>query len=240
MWAIIKKDLGVFFTTPIGYIVVGLFLLANGMFLWVLPGQYNVLDGGYANVDGLFSLAPWLLLFLIPAITMRAMAEEYQTGTVETLLTKPVEEYKVVCGKWLASWVLVVVALLPTLLWYFIVGAIAEPAYNVDGGAFWGSWLGLLMLSMLYTAIGIFGSSLTKSQILAFVVSAVVSFLLYYGFELAGGLTSGTTAYTLQSFGIAAHYSSISRGVLDSRDVVYYLLTSAVFLWLAVYAVKRR
>ena len=238
MCIFIKKELNVFFTTPVGYIVVGLFLLANGLFLWVIPGQYNVLDGGYASVDGLFTLAPWLFLFLAPAITMRMISEEYQSGTIETLLTKPVSVWSVVVGKWLASWILMILALLPTLVWYVVVCYTAEPQYNVDGGAFWGSWIGLILLSMLYSAVGIFGSSCTKSQILAFVLSAVVAFLLYYGFELVGGLFSGATAYLLRQFGIAAHYQSISRGVIDSRDIVYYLLTTALFIWGAVKMVR--
>lgn len=210
------------------------------MFLWVLPGEYNVLDSGYANVNGLFAMAPWLYLFLCPAITMRMIAEERQTGTVETLLARPVPVWRIVVGKWMASWILVASALLPTVLWYVMVMLMAEPQYNVDGGAFWGSWIGLVLLAMVYCAVGVFGSSVTNSQIVAFVVSAIVCFLLYYGFELIGPLMPGNVAYTLRLFGINAHYSSMSRGVIDSRDMVYYAMVAALFVCAAVRTVSHR
>lgn len=234
MSTIIKKELNYFFSTVVGYIVIALFLITNMLFLWVLPGQYNILDSGYASVDGLFVLAPWLFLFLCPAITMRMVAEERQTGTIETMLTKPVSVTTVVVSKWVAASILVLVSLLPTLVWYVMAFFLAEPVGNVDGGAFWGSWIGLAMLAMLYSAIGLLGSSLTKSQIVAFVASAAISFLMYYGFELAGSLLPGRQAYYLQMFGIDAHYKSIARGVLDSRDIVYYLAATTLFLWLAI------
>lgn len=240
MWIIIKKELRFFFSSPTGYLISGIFLVGTSMFLWVLPGEYNVLDSGYANVNGLFAMAPWLYLFLCPAITMRMIAEERQTGTVETLLARPVPVWRIVVGKWMASWILVASALLPTVLWYAMVMLMAEPQYNVDGGAFWGSWIGLVLLAMVYCAVGVFGSSVTNSQIVAFVVSAIVCFLLYYGFELIGTLMPGNVAYTLRLFGINAHYSSMSRGVIDSRDMVYYAMVAALFVWAAVRTVSHR
>lgn len=240
MWTIIKKELHSFFSTPTGYIVTILFLLGTALFLWVLPGEYNILDSGYANLDGLFALAPWLFLFLCPAITMRMIAEERQTGTIETLMVKPLTVWRIVAGKWIASWLLVLIALLPTILWYIIVGLIAEPPFNIDSGAFWGSWIGLVLLAMVYCAIGLFGSSLTSSQIVAFIASTIICFLTYYGFELIGSLTSGSTAYTLRTLGIDAHYTSMARGVIDSRDIVYYLLVAALFVSAAVSMTRKK
>lgn len=240
MWIILKKELRFFFSTPVGYIVLGLFLIASSLFLWVLPGQYNILDSGYSNLDGLFLLAPWLYLFLCPAITMRMLAEERQSGTIETLLVKPVSVWSVVLGKWIASWLLVIAALIPTILWYLIVNYIAEPQFNVDSGAFWGSWLGLVLLAMLYCSVGLLASSVTNSQIVAFIVATIVCFLLYYGFELLGSLLSGQMAYVLRNFGINAHYTSMSRGVLDSRDLVYYLYVMALFVWGTVSFVRNK
>lgn len=240
MWIVVRKELRFFFSSAIGYLIAGIFLVGTSLFLWVLPGEFNVLDGGYANVGGLFALAPWLYLFLCPAITMRMVAEERQTGTIETLLARPVAAWRIVAGKWVASWLLVVASLLPTVLWYVIVWVVAEPQGNVDGGAFWGSWIGLVLLAMVYCAVGVFGSSVTSSQIVAFVVSAIVCFCLYYGFELVGSLLPGGVAYGLRLLGINAHYSSLSRGVLDSRDLVYYVLVTVLFVVGAIVVVRRK
>jgi len=145
MFTIFKKELRTFFSNATGYIVVGIFLLLTGLFLWVIPGEFNIPDAGYANVDGLFIISPWLFLFLCPAVTMRLFAEEKQTGTWELLTTKPLSKWAIVFGKYLAGWVLAVLALLPTILYYFVVLYLAEPAGNVDAGAFWGSFTGLLV-----------------------------------------------------------------------------------------------
>lgn len=240
MFSVFKKELRTFFSNATGYIVIGIFLLLTGLFLWVIPGEFNILDAGYANVDGLFYLAPWLFLFLCPAVTMRLFAEEKQTGTWELLVTKPLSKTQIVLGKYLAGWLLVVLALLPTLLYYISVSYLAEPIGNVDSGAFWGSFIGLIFLAAIYVAIGVFASSLSNNQIISFVVAVVLSFFFYYGFEvLTGFFTSGQSVQLLESQGIHAHYKSMSRGVIDSRDVLYFVVLSTGFLSATVFKIRK-
>jgi len=239
MISIFRKELRSFFSNATGYIVIGIFLLLTGLFLWVIPGQYNIIDAGYANVDGLFYLAPWLFLFLCPAVTMRLFAEEKQTGTWELLITKPLSRLQLVLGKYFAGWVLVALALLPTLIYYFSVSYLAEPAGNIDSGAFWGSFIGLFFLAGIYVAIGTFSSSLSNNQIISFVVALVLSFFIYYGFDLlASFFTSGQAIQYLESIGINSHYKSMSRGVIDTRDVLYFIGVSVVFILATVRKIK--
>lgn len=239
MISIFRKELRSFFSNATGYIVIGIFLLLTSLFLWVIPGQYNIIDAGYANVDGLFYLAPWLFLFLCPAVTMRLFAEEKQTGTWELLVTKPLSRLQLVLGKYFAGWVLVALALLPTLIYYFSVSYLAEPIGNVDSGAFWGSFIGLFFLAGIYVAIGTFSSSLSNNQIISFVVALVLSFFFYYGFDLlASFFTSGQAIQYLESIGINSHYKSMSRGVIDSRDVIYFVSVSVVFILATVRKIK--
>lgn len=241
MFSILKKELRVFFSNATGYIVIGIFLILTGLFLWVIPGEYNILDSGYANVDGLFYLAPWLFLFLCPAVTMRLFAEEKQTGTWELLTTKPISKRHIALGKYLAGWVLVTLALLPTLLYYFSVWYLAEPMGNVDSGAFWGSFIGLLFLAAIYVSIGTFSSSLSNNQIISFVVAVVLSFFFYYGFEvIASFFFSGQSIQLFETLGIHSHYKSMSRGVIDSRDVLYFVLLCGGFLSATVWKIKRK
>jgi ABC-2 type transport system permease protein len=239
MISIFRKELRSFFSNATGYIVIGIFLLLTGLFLWVIPGQYNIIDAGYANVDGLFYLAPWLFLFLCPAVSMRLFAEEKQTGTWELLVTKPLSGLQLVLGKYFAGWVLVALALLPTLIYYFSVSYLAEPAGNIDSGAFWGSFIGLFFLAGVYVAIGTFSSSLSNNQIISFVVALVLSFFFYYGFDLlASFFTSGQAIQYLESIGINSHYKSMSRGVIDSRDVIYFVSVSVIFILATVKKIK--
>lgn len=240
MFSIFKKELRAFFSNATGYIVIGLFQILTGLFLWVIPGEYNVLDAGYANVDGLFYLAPWLFLFLCPAVTMRLFAEEKQTGTWELISSKPISKLQIVLGKYWAALLLVLIALLPTLIYYFSIAYLAEPIGNVDSGAFWGSFIGLVFLASIYVAIGTFSSSLSNNQIISFVVAVVLSFFLYYGFEvLTGFFRSGQSIQLLDSMGINAHYKSMSRGVIDSRDLLYFLVLSAGFLSVTAWKVRK-
>jgi len=239
MISIFRKELRSFFSNATGYIVIGIFLLLTGLFLWVIPGQYNIIDAGYANVDGLFYLAPWLFLFLCPAVTMRLFAEEKQTGTWELLVTKPLSRLQLVLGKYFAGWVLVALALLPTLIYYFSVSYLAEPVGNIDSGAFWGSFIGLFFLAGVYVAIGTFSSSLSNNQIISFVVALALSFFFYYGFDLlASFFTSGQAIQYMESIGINSHYKSMSRGVIDSRDLIYFVSVSLVFILATVKKLK--
>ena len=240
MFSILKKEFSSFFSNATGYIVIGIFLTLTGLFLWVIPGEYNVFDNGYANLDGLFYLAPWLFMFLCPAVTMRLFAEEKQTGTWELIITKPISKSQIVLGKYLAALLLVLTALLPTLIYYFSISNLAEPAGNVDSGAFWGSFIGLIFLAASYVAIGTFASSLSKNQIVSFVLAIVISFFFYYGFEvLTSFITSGQSIQILDTLGIHAHYKSMSRGVIDSRDLLYFIVLSSGFLAATVWKIRK-
>ena len=241
MFSIFRKELRSFFSNATGYIVIGIFLLLTGLFLWIIPGEFNILDSGYANIDGLFYLAPWLFLFLCPAVTMRLFAEEKQTGTWELLTTKPLSKLQIVLGKYFAGWVLVSLALLPTLIYYFTVVYLAEPIGNVDSGAFWGSFIGLFFLAAVYVAIGTFSSSLSNNQIVSFVVAVVLCFFFYYGFDLLSSFfTSGQSIQLLETIGIHTHYKSMSRGVIDSRDLLYFVVLSVGFLSATVWRIKKK
>lgn len=240
MIVLLKKELRSFFSSATGYIVIGVFLLFTGLFLWVFPGEYNILESGYAQLDGLFSLAPWLFLFLVPAVTMRMFAEEKRNGTIELLYTKPITGLGIVLGKYLAGVALVLLSLLPTLIYYATVYYLAEPLGNVDTGAFWGSFIGLFFLATIYVAIGIFCSAISSNQIVSFIVAVLMCFLLYSGFDLIASLfTSGKMITAVSAFGINAHYESMSRGVIDSRDVIYFLSVSALFIFSTKLIIKR-
>ena len=229
------KELRYFFTTPIAYIAIGLYLLVMSLMLWVIPGEWNVLDAGYSNLGGLFRLSPWLFMLLCPALTMRSIAEEKQLGTWQVLLVQPYGTAKIVLGKFLASWSVVLLAQVPCLLHYAVVYNLAEPVGNVDSGAFFGSFIGLLFLSLAFCSIGILCSSFTKSQILSFICAFVGCFILFYGFDLLASLfTAGRPVDLLQNLGFSRHYDSISRGVIDLRDCVYFLSISVLSLFAAI------
>lgn len=230
MWAVFRKEINLFFSSLIGYVAVGVFLVLMGLFVWVLPG-FNVPESGFASLDTLFEVAPFVFMFLIPAITMRSFAEERKTGTIEILSTKPLTDMAIVAGKYLAGMVLVVFSLLPMLLYYFSVKSIAAPVGNVDSGAFWGSYIGLYLLAGAYLAAGLFASSLTDNQIVAFILGMVFCVFFYFildqasGLELGGALTSAFSWLNIRT-----HYVSISRGVLDTRDLIYFFSFIALFM----------
>ena len=231
MYALLKKEIAGFFSTAIGSLVIGVFLLLTGALLWLLPGENNVLDNGYAQLDGLFVLAPWVFLFLIPAVTMRSFSDEYKQGTIEWLQTKPLTRSQIVLAKYFANFLLVLMALLPTLVYYISVCCLGTTFANLDMGAFWGSFIGLVLLAAVYVAVGICVSSCTDNAVVAFVVSAFACFFLYIGFDFIASLFQGGVSQDMVSqLGIAAHYDSISRGVLDLRDVCYFVVVSGVFL----------
>lgn len=231
MYSIFKKEIKTFLGSLIGYLVILVFLLTTGLFLWVFPGAYNIPENGYATLDGLFSLAPWMYLFLIPAITMRFFADEKRSGTIEILLTRPVSDFKIVSAKFLAGLVLVFFSLLPTLLYFLSVYLLGNPVGSIDTGATWGSFIGLFLLAAMYVSIGILASALTENQIVSFILAMVLSFVFYLGFEFIG--TSGVPYLLEQLFAwmsINSHYQSISRGVVDLRDMVYFIGTTLLFL----------
>jgi len=214
---------------------MGLFLVLSGLFLWVFRGPFNIFDYGFADLSLFFLLTPWIFLLLIPAITMRTFAEERKLGTLELLLSKPLSTPVLALGKYLGTLVLALLAVLPTLLYVATINELGTTPGNLDTGLVWGSYAGLFLLIMVYTSIGLFCSSLTDNQIVAFMSAVLVSFLLYYGFEsLATLFPEGQTALWVQNLGMAAHYERIGRGVLDSRDLIYFLTLSAFFLYLSI------
>ncbi|MCF6365468.1 MAG: gliding motility-associated ABC transporter permease subunit GldF [Bacteroidales bacterium] len=226
-----KKEVTSFFGSLTGYIVISIFLIANSLFLWVFPGEYNVLDSGYANLDTLFFMAPWIFLFLVPAVTMRLFADEKRTGTIELLFTRPLSELQIVLAKYSAGIALVLFSLIPVLLFFITVGFLGDPAWNIDTGAFWGSFIGLFFLAAVYVAIGVFASSVTDNQIIAFLTAMIISFFFYIGFEAVSNLELwGNFSNTVDKLGINAHYKSMSRGVLDTRDIIYFVTVSLIFL----------
>lgn len=233
MLALYKKEISSFFSSLTGIVVVGIFLVINGLFVWVIPSANNVLESGYANIDGLFNLAPWVFLFLAPAVSMRMFSEEKSSGTLDLLLTRPLTELQIVLAKYLAGVTLVIFSILPTLIYFISVYNMSQPVGNIDSGAIWGSYVGLFLLASIYVAIGIFCSALTENQIIAFLLSALLSFVLYIGFDILGTFSSLSSINTIIiSLGIEEHYRSISRGVVDSRDVIYYLSVIAIFITL--------
>lgn len=231
MFAILNKEIRSFFSSLTGYLVIGLFLLACGLFLFVFSGSYNILDSGFADLKSFFNLAPWIFVFLIPAISMRSFADEKRMGTMEILFTKPIGLKKLIFGKYLGILVLVVLAILPSLLYVYTISSLGRPPGNFDAGATLGSYIGLILLGGSYAAIGIFSSSLSSNQIVSFLLGVFLCFVLYFGFE---GLSQtgifGNSSYILEYFGISYHYQSISRGVIDTRDIIYFL--SIIFLFL--------
>ena len=240
MIVLLKKEFLYFFSSATGYIVIGIFLIATGLFLWVLPGQFNIIESGYAQMDGLFVLAPWLYLFLVPAVTMRSFAEEKKAGTIELVYTRPISGLKVILAKYFASLLLVLFSLLPTLIYFVSIYFLSQPVGNIDTGGIFGSYIGLFFLAAVYVAIGVFASAATDNQIVAFMLSAFLCFFFYYGFDLLASLAvSGKREIFLTSFGINAHYESMSRGVIDMRDIVYFLTVITGFIFGTKLVIKR-
>lgn len=241
MFSIFRKEINTFFSSLIGYIVIGVFLVLMGLIMWVFP-EFSVLDNNYANLDTLFGIAPMVFMFLIPAVTMRTFAEEKQTGTIELLVTRPITDWQIVGGKFLACLALVAFALVPTVLYYIAVYRLGAPPGNLDSGGILGSYIGLLFLAAAFAAIGIFASSLTNNQIVAFVLATFLCFFVYLAFDFLSRLPVffGKTDDIVQSVGIEYHYNSMSRGVLDTRDVIYFLSVIALFLAATVLSLGRR
>ncbi len=240
MWAVFRKEVNIFFSSLIGYIAIGVFLIANGLIVWILPGS-NVFDFGYATLFELFNMAPWVFMFLVPALTMRFFAEEKQTGTLEVLATKPLSDYQIILGKYLAGMALVVFSILPTLLYFYAVYDLADPRGNMDLGGTWGSYLGLLFLGSTYVAIGVFASALTRNQIISFILAMFLCFFFYILLDWFREFTiMNPIDPFLENISIRNHYDSISRGVLDTRDVIYFASFNILFLALTKSIIESR
>lgn len=240
MWSVCKKEFRQFFSSLTGYIAIVVFLLLNGLFLFVFPDS-NILDFGYATLDKFFELAPWILLFLIPAITMRSFSDEFRSGTFEILRTKPLSTWQLVVGKFLGSFFVVLIALLPTLLYAITVSRLSVQG-SIDVGGTIGSYIGLVFLSAVFIAISICCSSFTNNAVVAFIVSAFVCFIAYSGFNAISqipALESGADYY-IEMLGIDFHYRSVSRGVIDSRDIFYFCSVILFFLLFTNRTVAKR
>jgi len=232
MFSIFKKEIHQFFSNLTGYIAIILFLLLNGLFLFTFS-KSNIFDFGYATLDNFFDLAPWILLFLIPAVTMRLFADEYKSGTIEILQTRPLSPWQITGGKYFAALVVVIIALLPTLVYIISLKYLAAEGTTLDTGGITGAYIGLFFLCAVFTAIGIWCSSLTSNSVVAFLISAFACFVFYFGFTAISELPQLKSGpdYYIEKIGIDFHYRSISRGVIDSRDIIYYLSAVALFLF---------
>jgi len=230
MLAIFKKEINGFFSSLTGYIVIIVFLLVNSLFMWIFPGEWNIFDNGYAGIDTLFFLSPWVFLFLVPSVTMKMFAEEARSGTIELIYSRPITERGIIWGKYLASVSLVLLAILPCLIYYISVYLLGESPGNLDKGGTLGAFIGLFFLASVYASVGIFASSLTDNQVIAFIIAVLICFVLFMGFDSLAYLPGlkNLDEYVIR-LGISEHYKSISRGVLDIRDVVYFLAVVTFF-----------
>lgn len=237
MKSILLREIKSFFGSPIGYLVIAIFLLLNGLFLWVFEGDFNIPNSGFADLSPFFTLAPWILIFLIPAVTMRSFSDEKKQGTIELLFTKPLSIWQIVNGKFLGAFLLILIAIIPTLLYVFVLSSLGNPEGNLDFGSTLGSYFGLLFLIGAYTSIGIFTSTLSENQIVAFIISVFLCFVFYFGFD---GISSFAGSFDLfvSSIGMDYHFKSMSRGVLDTRDILYFISITVLFLSFTVYKLK--
>ncbi len=241
MRSIFIKEINSFFSSIVGYVALLVFLSACGLFLWIIP-QYSIIDYGYASLERFFDIAPWLLLLLVPAVTMRSFADEFRTGTIEWLSTKPVTDLNIIMGKYLATLALIVFALLPTLVYVITISSLALPDITIDSGAIIGSYIGLFFLAATFGAVGVFCSSLTANQVVSFLVALVACYLLYTGFEQLSKLPKLAEGvdYYLSMVGMEFHYNSISRGLIDTRDVIYFLSVIILFIALTRFSLNSR
>lgn len=240
MIALIKREIHSFFGSLIGYLVIAVFLVINGLFLWVFDGPFNILNAGFADLSFFFQLAPWVLIFLIPAVTMRSFSDEKRMGTLELLLTKPISIKEIVLGKYMGAVILILLALLPTLLYIITISELGNPSGNWDLGSTLGSYIGLLFLVFAYTSIGILASTLSENQIVTFIIAVFLCFFMYYGFEgLASYDLFGSYDFMVSQIGMQSHFDSVARGVLDTRDIIYFLSLGLFFLGLTVIKLEK-
>ena len=237
MKALLLREIKSFFGSPIGYLVIAIFLLLNGLFLWVFDGDFNILNSGFADLTPFFTLAPWILIFLIPAVTMRSFSDEKKQGTIELLFTKPLTIWEIVNGKFFGAFLLILITILPTLIYVAVISSFGSPEGNIDMGSTMGSYFGLLFLIAGYASVGIFTSTLSDNQIVAFIIAVFVCFLFYFGFDGLASFAGGLGDF-VKAFGMDYHYRSMSRGVLDTRDIIYFVSVTVLFLSLTVYKLK--
>jgi ABC-2 type transport system permease protein len=230
MKAIFIKEINSFFASPIGFLVIGIFLVINSLFLFVFKGEFNILDNGFADLSPFFVLSPWVFLFLVPAVTMRSFSEERKQGTLEILLTKPLTEMQLIMGKFLGAFTLIFLALLPTLFFVYTIWQLGNPIGNIDLAATIGSYIGLLFMAATFTAIGVFASTLSQNQIVAFIIAVLLCLLMLYGFDAISNLNLFRNQFPIEALGLQYHFNSVSRGVIDTRNLVYFVSVALIFL----------
>lgn len=237
MKALLFREIKSFFGTPIGYLVIAIFLILNGLFLWIFDGEYNILNSGFADLSPFFTISPWILIFLIPAVTMRSFSDEMKQGTLELLLTKPLSIWQIVNGKFFGAVLLIVIAIIPTFIYVYVISSLGMPEGNIDMGSTIGSYFGLLFLISGYSAIGIFTSTLSDNQIVAFLLAVFLCFFFYFGFDGIATYLPSIENF-ISNLGMNSHFKSMSRGVIDTRDLLYFVSITILFLSLTVFKLK--
>ena len=237
MKALLFREIKSFFGSPIGYLVIAIFLILNGLFLWIFDGDYNILNSGFADLSPFFTISPWILIFLIPAVTMRSFSDEMKQGTLELLLTKPLSIWQIVNGKFFGSVLLIVIAIIPTFIYVYVISSLGMPEGNIDMGSTIGSYFGLLFLISGYSAIGIFTSTLSDNQIVAFLLAVFLCFFFYFGFDGIANYLPSIENF-ISNLGMNSHFKSMSRGVIDTRDLLYFVSITILFLSLTVFKLK--
>ena len=237
MKALLFREIKSFFGSPIGYLVIAIFLILNGLFLWIFDGEYNILNSGFADLSPFFTISPWILIFLIPAVTMRSFSDEMKQGTLELLLTKPLSIWQIVNGKFFGAVLLIVIAIIPTFIYVYVISSLGMPEGNIDMGSTIGSYFGLLFLISGYSAIGIFTSTLSDNQIVAFLLAVFLCFFFYFGFDGIATYIPNIENF-ISNLGMNSHFKSMSRGVIDTRDLMYFVSITILFLSLTVFKLK--
>lgn len=241
MYALFKKEINTFFSHTSGIIIVISYLLTNSAFLWVFSSDFNILDSGFTQMNGLFSLSPFLFLLFIPALTMRLFSDEYKEGTIEILQTSPISNTKLVLSKYFSGLIIVWLAIIPTLVYYYSLYNLSETIGNIDTAGIIGSYIGLFLLSSVFVSIGVYASSTSKNQITSFVTAIFISAFFYLGWDLiANELSNGKIQLAISYIGIDSHYNSLSRGVIDSRDIIYFLSLNIIFIQLTSHSISKR
>lgn len=235
MLALFKKEIRYFFTSSVGYIVIGIFMLCNNLFLWVLQGKYNIFETGFADLQPFFLLSAWIFVFLIPAITMRTISEEKRSGMLQLLFTRPISQWQIAFAKFLAVLSFCFVILLFSLLYVYMVWQLGTPIGNLDIASTIGSYIALFLLASAFISVGVWASSISQNQIIAFVIATFLNFLLFFGLD---EIISIFVNNTMISFGFKAHFEDISRGVIDTRNVIYFLCVTIFFLCITVISLK--
>ena len=237
MKALLFREIKSFFGSPIGYLVIAIFLILNGLFLWIFDGEYNILNSGFADLSPFFTISPWILIFLIPAVTMRSFSDEMKQGTLELLLTKPLSIWQIVNGKFFGAVLLIVIAIIPTFIYVYVISSLGMPEGNIDMGSTISSYFGLLFLISGYSAIGIFTSTLSDNQIVAFLLAVFLCFFFYFGFDGIATYLPSVENF-ISNLGMNSHFKSMSRGVIDTRDLLYFVSITILFLSLTVFKLK--